>query len=329
MKKRILIILSAIAFIFLLYVVIVRRSSPEQTERIQGKPNIPNYIGGKLPLEISVPESQVEIPSQLPTLSVNKREISFDTARQIARNIGISDNLQEFQDVSEGVKYFTNTGTHFLMITPSTATVQFGLSATEIPTVINKNLSDQEIISIATNFLTEKGFYKTEEIVAQKPVFLSKRGGNEEGFEETSKNSAQVFQVNFSFKGSEYPIVTKSTGSNQIFLRILPDGQIYYTEAALYGEVSKSTTSYALKSYGDIQSFIGEAQLVELSGDFISPVDLTVEDIVSLSVESVRIAYFLELGKENLLLPIFILEGPAVIKNSAANSATLYMPAFK
>lgn len=329
MKKRILIILSALAFIFLLYVVLVRRGTETPSDRIQGRPNIPNYISGKLPLEISVPESEVEIPNQLPTLSVNKREISFDTARQIARNIGIDDNLQEFEDITEGVKYLTNTGTHFLMITPSTATVQFGLSATEIPTVINKNLSDQEITTIATNFLTEKGFYKSEEIIAQKPVFLRKRGANEEGFEETAKNSAQLFQVNFSFRSSEYPIVTKSTGSNQIFLQILPDGQIYYIEAVLYGEINKSVNSYALKNYQDIQSFIGEAQLVELSGDFISPIDLTVENIVSLKVQSVRVAYFLELGKENLILPIFILEGPAVVKNSGATSATLYMPAFK
>lgn len=327
-RKRIILILIFVVVILTSYFYFVSKTKPISTTSPQ-KPKLPSYITGQLPIEISFKEEDFDFPSSLPTLSLSKRNITRDLAIGISQGLGIASPIQEFKDVNEGIKYFVNDGQHFFMATPRNSTVKYSMSAIEIPTTINKNISDNELANIATDFLIKNGFYSKEQ-VKPLPVLYYKEGSHpEEGLIETSKSSAIVFQVSFVFNSSKYEIVTETAGSEQIFVQILPDGRIYNAEVLLIDNIQESQTSFALKAYQDLVNNIGEATLISLSGDLITPSELKLTDIVSLKIEKIKLAYYLEPNKENLLLPIFLLEGPAVIKGSSANSATLYIPAFK
>jgi hypothetical protein len=292
------------------------------------KPSIPSSITGTLPIEVSVKSSDFIFPKELPTLSLSLKVLNKESVEAISEKLGLGTSLDEFEDVNEGIKYFIDTDKYSFIATPKTAIIKYGMTASDFPIVPNKNLSDTELTRVATDFLVKNGFYGESQIKSL-PVIYFKTDPSGEGFIQTSKTSAQLFQVGFLFSSSKYEIVTDYSEGQQIFVRILPDGTIYDSEILLAESVKEGITNYPLKNYDDLINNLSQAKLISLDGGFVSPSDLTIKDIQNLKIEKISLVYFLEKGKESLLQPIFVLEGPATLSKSSANYAKIYLPAYK
>ena len=327
-KKYIFAVLGILALAAVVFVVVKVRQTGEEAAVTPRKPDIPNYVVGKLPIEILVKPEGFNFPARLPTLSVTKRSFDKNIAVSFAEKLGVGSTLDEFEDINEGIKYYASTDKYFFIATPKTSVIKFGLSVSELPAVASKGIGDNEFISIATKFLTDNGFY-TEEQIKPLPIAYFKSSPVTEGLEKTDRASAGLFEVGFIPSSSEFDILTNYSAAPQILLQILPDGTMYNAEVLLVSSIQKGLTDYPLKAYEDVVAGLGEARLIGLSGDYISPSDLMIKDISSLKVEKISLVYLLEQGKEDLLQPIFLLEGPAVIRNSTANYAVIYMPAYK
>ncbi|KKU10245.1 MAG: hypothetical protein UX13_C0016G0002 [Candidatus Woesebacteria bacterium GW2011_GWB1_45_5] len=328
MKKRLLIALGALVLIAIVYVLIKARQTEETPSITPRRPGIPSYITGKLPIEFLIEKEGFDFPSQLPTISVSRRALDKSSVSAIAERLGLGSTLSEFEDANEGTKYYASNDKYSYIATPKTSTVKFGMTVSEVPVAVEKNITDEEFVNIATEFLTENAFYAKDKIKALPVVYL-KPSSVSEGLEKTDRNSAQVFQIGFTFSSSEYEILTAYSDAPRVTVQLLTDGDVYSSEILLIDGIQKGLTEYPLKTHEEVSAGLDEARLIGLSGDYISPSDLTISDITSLKVEKIRLVYFLEQGKEQFLQPIYLLEGPAGIRNSSANFATIYLPAYK
>ena len=319
----ILILLTLIIFVF----ITTNRDKPV-TGLTPKEPDIKSSITGALPITISVKEDDFDFPLELPMISVSLRNLDKDTIRSMAGKLGMGTGLNEFEDVNEGIKYYTDTDSFFFTATPKTATIKYGMVTSGIPKATNKNIRDQEITKLAMEFIVSNGFYKENEIEALPIIYLKTGTGSEE-IQKTSRNTAEIFQVGFTIKNGKYEIVRENNEGHQIFVQILPDGSVYNAEIFLINNVVESVSKYPIKSYDDLVANIGKAKIISLEGDYISTSDLTLNDLSNLNIEKIRIVYYLETNKQDSLQPIFILEGSAKITKSPANFATLYLPAYK
>ncbi len=292
------------------------------------RPSISSSIAGKLPIEILVKKDDFDFPTTLPLLNISKGRLDRNIVLEFSNKLGLGENIEEFEDINEGIKYYTNSDKYFLVATPKTSMLQFGLSSNEFPNVVKKALTDEDVSRIATEFVVKNGFYSRDQI-QNSPVKYYRRANVGEGLEASDRGSAEVFQVGFILKSADYEILSSFSTNSLISVQMLPDGQIYNAEILLVGEPQKGITEYPLKRYDDLAANLNEARLISLYGDYISPSDTKIQNITSLKVEKIRLAYLLEEGKENFLQPIFLLEGPASIISSSVNYATLYMPAYK
>lgn len=327
-RKIILIALLILAILAVAFIFIKTRKIEETTLINPPHPELPNYISGKLPIEFLVQKEDFTFPAELPSLSISKRIIDKDTVTEFVTKLNLNGNIEEFEDINEGIKYYVNTDEHFFIATPKTSIVKFGLAVSDFPQTINKSLTDPELTQIATSFLIENNFY-SEGQIKPLPVSYLKRSNTSEGLESATRETAEVFQVGFLFQALEYEILTTYSAQPLIYVQILPNGKIYNMEVLLISNIQKGITEYPLKTYEDVTANTGEAKLISLYGDYISPIDITIKDITSLQVDKIRLVYLLEQGKEDILQPIYILEGPVKITGSSVDTAALYMPAYK
>lgn len=328
LKKYLLIVLVIVAIGSVVYIFFASRQQENISTSTPKKPSIPSSITGTLPLEMSIKKSDFNFPNELPIISLTPKEINKSNIEAIAAKLGMGTELNEFEDVNDGLKYYKSTDNYFFVATPKTSVVKYGMVTIALPVTADKKISDEGLVKIATDFLTQNGFYNESQIEAQ-PVLYLKTTPTNEGVIETGRSSAQLFQVGFTFKSSRYEILTDYSQGQQIYAQILPDGTIYNSETLLIEEVKEGITNYPLKTYEDLVGSLDEAKLISLSGDYISPSDLTIKDVLSLKIEKVRLVYFLEKEKNDLLQPIFVFDGPAQVSGSLADSATIYLPAFK
>jgi hypothetical protein len=248
---------------------------------------------------------------------------------KIKNSLSIDSGIEEFTDVDEGVKYFLNTDDAFLVITPKVSKIKYGLH--RLPTNLKNELSisEDQIKNIALAFLNDK--LLNNNFVLPNEILYLKHSINSEGFEKTNNNSeAVVYQVNFTPASAQnYKIVTSRSENPTTFVQITKSGEIYYAETTLFDEISKSPSNYPVKGFGDIQDSSNDFKLINLSGDYLSVLEISISNIKKIIINDIEVVYFWDQKVDSFLQPIFILNADIEISGSTANKAIFYLPAFK
>lgn len=329
-KKIISIIITILAIVGI--AVIIFLGVEREVEKTKPKPSIPkpiipDYIKEQLPITLSFSKDKFNFPSKASLLTITPKPISIEEVKKLGSNLNFIGDPKTFKDVREGNKYFWGSETTFLIVTPNTNTIKYGVG--EMPSeVFNKQLTDDEIVRIATNFLSENSIISKDEIKATNINYLAKNP-LVEGLQESSREKAEAFQVNFTYKTSEYEILTLNPSQPLIYVQVLPDGSIFFSQIIKLGEVSKTEEKYDLKSYDDVSNSLSQAILVALLNDYISLPDLTINDIKSLNITKISLAYLLDTPTTKTLQPVYLLEGEAKVPGTTVNYAQLYLPAIK
>lgn len=328
--KIVLIILSVLSFISVVFIISgIKKSKKEGAPALTPpRPQIPTYIQGALPIEVKVKKEEFNFPEKLPFLSASPETVSKDTAQMIASVLGFQKPPDEFEDINEGFKYYWTNESSFLMVTPKTATIKYGLSSPTVPVVTDKHLSNEELIKLATTFLTDKKIIEKEKIKSSS-ITPYKENPLSEGLEKTDRESARVFQINFTYSLADYEILTIDPSIPLVFVQILPDGSVYNLEVILFKNAVAGPTEYSLRSYDEILANLSEAKLMSLQNDYINLSDLIASDIKNITVDKISLVYLLDSAKSQNLQPVYLLEGATEIINSTADRALLYLPAIK
>lgn len=324
-RKGIIIILGAAVFagIVFLFLSQKREQAPSPPPP---RPQIPTFVSGTLPITLKLTEKDFNIPGQASTLSYLLEIITLEKAKEIAQSLGFATEVTEFDDLNEGKKYYWTTDREFLIITPTTGKVKYGINATEVPSVGNKNLSDNEISNIAEVFLES---FLSETDLKNTLISPLRKNSFSEGFSQTTKSNAELFQANFTYDISDFEILTIDPSFPLMFARILPDGSVYSAEAVLFTSLAASQAKFTLKNFTDFSNSLSEASLITLTNDYLNISDLTIQDIKSIEIDEVTLVYLLDQYSSKILQPVFLLEGDVSVIGSSANRAILYMPATK
>ncbi|MDP3994386.1 MAG: hypothetical protein Q8P91_00960 [bacterium] len=326
-----LLLLSAFSVVAIIYK--TKQTSPVDTPLAPLTPKIPDYIKQPLSIDmLEVDKNSFNFPLKLPLLKQEGLSpISETRIKSIADNLGFSSDPVFANDAVNGIVNIWNNKDNFLIITPKIRKIKFGPASNpqrEIANALNKQLSEKDIVSSAENFLIDKIGLDKSSLVFANIVYLQMQTGLEL-FKETGKKDSTIFQVNFSYSGSPYPILTLEPQSTVVYVQILKDGSVLNSEINLVNNFSAGLTEHKLKSYEEVAGSLDRAILVSLNDGNINLPDLKKDDLSKISINEIQLAYLLDTPLSEYLQPVFVLKGTASISGSGIPvNADFFLPAF-
>lgn len=333
-KSLVIFTLLFLIFVGIGFLVLSRRKAiPTPTKQevpLQQKipqPSIPGSLKGGITVKFTFTSEEFKFPKTLPLIEVPPRKITKDEARKIAKNLGFSKEPLEARDVREGIKYYWTDPEKSLVVTPNSGIVSYALNLSEPPKVANKQLSDKELARIAKEMVAKLGV--NAENVELSDIVPLKENPLTEGFSNSSREGAQIFQINLRYKVSEYQILTITPDHPLIFVQILPDGTVYNSRVVMLGGATRSQGEFPLKNYEEIKTSTNEMILVAILNAYVSISELNKGDIRNATIDKISLYYLLDNPSSKVIQPVYLLEGPVEIPGYKNTRAQFYLPAIK
>ena len=171
------------------------------------KPKVQGGLEGNYLDKVTFQDIEVKFPEELPFLRLVPKELNQDYISEIKSSLGINYELDSFNDKKEGIKYFTTFNNHFLFITPRTSKIKYGLYVDDFSNTRDLNLSDTDLEKIANDFILNNSLNINDTLKPSRISYL-KKASRSEGLEQTSRDEATIFQINYSpISSLEYKIV--------------------------------------------------------------------------------------------------------------------------
>lgn len=326
-KKKILI--GGLGFVILMIILFVL-SAPKQKPATQNplitKPSIPNYYSGNLPVEINSPEKDFNFPSRVSVFDVDfTKPFSDDEAQEIATNAGFNNTPEVSNDVNEGKTFMWAQGNENLIIYSKSRKIHFTLS--DIEAIGNKQPSDDLVRKVAEKFVSDKLPNLKNNLQFS---FLSYLKSDGEYLIPATKETASVYQANFSPSGSNLKTLTLYPQSSFAFAQVLENGTVSRFEAIVPASITKSPEEYTLKNYQDIVNEKSSALITSIDNGFFNFVDITSDRINNITVNKIDLVYLVDSTTPAILQPVYLFEGDMKIKGDPdLHKVELYLPAIK
>ncbi len=326
-----IIITSFVVALVLINIFIIRPQEKAKKEEETSTQTLPQPVI-QAPIEIgevyniisNLNKNDIQIPENLPIYTLKTAPFSFDESTDIAKSLGFSEILRSLDDINLGKVYVSYENAGSIRIVPSLrltdfkARVEYDLPDKTFP-------NDEELKSIAKNYLVDKGLVSEENLEFSQIRFLNL---SIDQISIVEKNSANIADVQFREKLGQYPIINVTTGVGTINVKINREGKVASVYVDRTGTISEQK-EYPTKTFEELESLMIEAKIVALDQGNINLFELTEEEIVSIAIDKAHIAYFQEYeANQALLQPVFVLRGNAELKTRGTVSATLYLPAI-
>lgn len=329
-KKRTIIILITISIIiFLAFFVFLKNKNNALKENLSvPKTEIEKKYKDKITITLSLEEKDFNFPEKLPLLEIkNQTELDENFAKKIANNLGFPDNFSKINDPIDGKTYFWNNDKATLFVYTKTRKIKYD-SKDKILSV-NKQIQKEEIPILAKNFLIEKEILNEDSFKIGEVKFL-KESNKIEGYEETNKESATLYQVNILPKESNYEIITTDYTTNSSYIQIRTDGTIYALQITFLPLLSKTTSEYKIKNYNEVKESLDEAVLIEMKNNSYHILsDLPANFFKNTEINKIELAYLMEPNKSTYLTPVFKLLGKTSTNDlEKENEVVFYLPAI-
>jgi len=334
-KTKMIFILATVIFITLIAFLFFKRETPKLEENLSPFPdiNLPSYIEGKYNISFERKNINFNFPKELPYLekqtlpSLTKSEASL-----IATNLGFNSDPLDVTDALKGEILIWNSEINFLTVTLRERKIKYGpnYNPTEkINDIIDKNLSEKEMINIAQNFLKEKLASFIINPSFSSLVYLRFEEGLEL-FQETEKENSQIVQFNFNDGDFIYPILTLNPQATNIYVQLQKDGTVINMETTFLSKTTESLQKFSLKNYDEVIAEAPNAKIVSINNGNENLSDINSSDIENISIDNIYIAYYLEKQSDEYFQPIYVLKGNVLIKDvSQKLPISLYLAAFK
>ncbi len=322
--------LLAVASIVYIFVAVRGKSSTTPTVSLP-TPKIPNYFQNGLTLTSEIKQADFNFPDKLPLLE-KQTTTPLNTARAkaMALRLGFTTDPIEGQDAVSGTIFIWNNDNNFLTISPKISKIKFGPQknpASIVLNIVNKQLSDQALQTIALDFLNNKVQVPINLFDFSNIVYLVPKTG-QELFQVTDKTSAKIIQLNYSLQNSKYPVITQDPNSTLAYVQILLDGTILNSEINLGVSFSPGLTEYSLLNYQQFSKNLNNAVLVSLNDGSVNLPDISKEALKDIVLKTVELGYLYDSPDSTFLSPIFIIRGTAQLSGyTSPLSAVFYLPA--
>lgn len=307
-----------------------KKQKDQSQVSIQPKIEIKQQYKGKPTITLSFKKDSFNFPRKLPLLEIEKEtKLDENLIKEIAKKLGFVTNFTVIDDPIDGKTYFWSNEENVLFVYSKSKTIRYSSKKKE--SYINKQLSGNDILALAQNFITKNNILEKDSFQLDNVTFLKKTQKNKEyegGYQKTIKEEADLYQVDILPKDIHYKIIKTNSTETTSYIQMTPDGSVYSFQITLIN-LKKGITEYKIKNYEEFESKINESKIIELKGGFYLLSELEESFIQNINIENVEIAYLMDFPKNNYLIPVFKLSGKATIKASEQEAiATLYLPAF-
>lgn len=335
-KPKIIIFISLVllAIISVAYILVTTKnhSTTQTSVNTLPTPNIPNYFQTGLSSTLEIQQSNFNFPATLPVLEKqNTTTLNTSAAGAIASRLGFTTSPIEGSDAVNGTVLIWNNKNNFLTITPKINKIKFGPSenpATIIPGIINKQLSDQALQAIATDFLNNKIQVPANSLSFSNFVYLIPKAG-QELFQVTDKATAKIIQLNYSLQNTNYPILTQDPNSTIAYVQVLLDGTVLNSEINYGLSYTPGLTEYNIFNYSRFTKNTNTAILVSLNDGSVNLPDIAKDQLSDIVLKTVELGYLYDSSDSTFLSPIFILRGTAKLSGyTNPLTAVFYLPAI-
>lgn len=318
------IFLSVLAVIFIF--ISVKKNTPAPTIN-PIKPSLSQKYKGQYSIEFDVNQKDFQYIDKLPLLEIEKSIMPDSKAREIAESLKFSGSPISVNDQIDGLTYFWKNEKATLFVYPKQNEIKYTLSNDNY--VIDKQLSDKAIVSLAMNFLEENKIVEKNSLSSYRVKFL-KKNPSLEGFVETTKTDSSIYEVEFVFQKAGYEIVEPSSIEPLILVDVTKGGTVSFVRFKTLGTITTSLTEYRLKDFKEIEGSIKTAVLISVLGQYLSLSDLPDKLIQKVTINKIELAYLHESASSVFLQPVYKLSGEADISSSPNKvPAVLYLPAIK
>ena len=322
----IILILISVASVF--YLLNLSKNKQEQPAIVPLKPTLIQNYKGKFTITLSVDKNQFNFPEKLPFLEFESSPspLNESVARSVAGKLGFFGEPTKVEDSLDGTTYFWKSDRGTLFIYSRSRKIRYG-SGSFAPG-INKQLSDAAISATVWEFIINNGLFDKDFFQTGTIRFLEEFPDGE-GFRETTKEKAVLYQVSILPKTVNYELISPSSVEPASYVQIKQDGSIYSFQASIFPALKNGATEYKLKNYNEVKSSLSKAYLIELRELTALLSDLPIDSIQNIEVNKIEIAYLIESSKSTSFQPIYKLSGEATLKDSGNKAmATLYLPAI-
>jgi len=333
--KKLIIILLVIAIGFVVFLFTkTKKTNTEIIERFQQNLNVPNYFQeNPLPIENNIKKSDFDFPPTLPYLKqTNSGTLDTSYVNQISSNLGFDNEPLTYNDIKNGKVLIWNGEEYSLTIIPQRGSVQM-VSNISIRNLVQNSgnivMNENEIKNIATELISSNFDLSSNDVQFAGFTYFKVQNGIE-NLAKTNKDDSQIIQINYSEGNFKYPILTADPDKSQITVQFLKNGHIINLSANLGFNFQESPSQYPLKTFDQFSDQITSSVLISLDNNNVNLPDLKNSDINNLIIEKVSLAYLLDFSNQNIVQPVFLIEGQALIKSvKGPVNASLYLPAFE
>ena len=290
-------------------------------------PVIPSFYRTTLPITLDLDEKNVNLPQELPLISLIPSSISEEEAKQTAKNLGFSSEAKKIKSSLYGDRLFWNDKLSYLYISLEIGNVSYGHN--DMPITKSVGLKDEDINKTAEDFLNNNFPYASASYKVSSIQFIKKPDTQGTDLIETDKSKASFYKVNLVPKNLNLEMITFSQKSSPYGIVVLPDGKILSVTLDKIGEIKESASKYSIKNYNDIKSEAKNASLVDIEGIFSPQEQLPASSIESIKINKVSVVYVFENNTSKNLIPVFLFEGVLTKNDKNQLQVRLFLPAIK
>jgi len=327
-KKILVITLVSISVVSVFYILNLSKNKQNIPTITPSKPTLIQNYEGKFTITLSVGKNQFNFPEKLPFLEFESSSSPLDesSARSVAGKLGFAGEPTKVEDSLDGTTYFWKSDKGTLFVYSRSRKIRYG-SGTFTPGT-NKQLSDAVISATVREFIINNGLLDKNSFQTSTIRFLEEFPDGE-GFQETTKEKAVLYQVSILPKTVDYELISPSSVEPASYVQINQGGSVYSFQITFFPALKSGVTEYKLKNYNEVKSSLNDATLIELRKETALLSDLPTDSIQNIEVNKIEIAYLIESSKTTSFQPVYKLSGEATLKDSSNKAvATLYLPAI-
>jgi len=326
-RKILIIIFGILAVLLLIFILFIKKDKKSEEKQIlPNTPSITKNYKGQLSFNIKLPEKDFNFPKELPLIETVKKEIPKESIFAIANKLGFLGEPVSANDVIDGQTYFWKNEDLTLFAFPNTGVIRFNSERSK--QVIDKQLSENEIVEISEKFFYDNGFTEKGSLKVKEIKYL-KEDIKSEIFLESKKENSIIYECIFNPVILDYEINTYWTDQPLIYVRILKDGTVYSAQYTNLAQIQKGTTFYKIMDFAEFQENIQKSTLISVKNAQLTLSDLNINSISQIDVNKINIIYLQDASSSLYLQPVFLIEGTTSIIGYGNNiEVTLYLPAI-
>lgn len=331
MSKHKIIPLSLL-FLTLIIIIVMAILSPRKSERRAVEPHLQKitqpkpstFLRGKFQVESRLKKENFQVPEKLPIYEFISPKLTYQSSFETAKKLGFSSYPFILTDANRGTVYLWSEDEKNLKIIQSTNVIDYKNNVVSPPGIILP--SNDSLIATATKFLQESQLVNIGTIKLSKIQFFD--SGVEDFFILKNKTDADLASIVFQEIIDKYPVVNPSPDIGTINVKINSEEKIVAAYIHQLKNIQRGT-EYPLKSFGELETSLVKATTHSLDNGNIDLLRIKSEDIEKVYIDDLNIAYLTEFSSsQELLQPIFLLNGSAKLKDGKVVPALLYLPAI-